>query len=195
MSLLSKILSPLRAPQISLVKPHSHKSRDVKDSDIERVKNDAQQMVILAGAMVMRKVVTEVFAISHPQVDTRDPLRFFTFCPQSKTVRDNINEIDRSMVIVNPRIVRHTEVAIQRDEGCVTFLGLPMVMTARFNKVEVEYQQLERNLISQKLTLTPFKHKSFSGVMAQIFQHEIDHFNCDYIHKNWKELKRTYYKI
>lgn len=195
MSVLSRLLSPLRAPQISLVAPHGYKSRDVKDSDIDRVKDNAQQMVILAGAMIMRKMAVEIYAISHPQVDGRHPLRFFTFCPQSKTVRDNIKELDNSMVILNPRIVRHTGVSVQKDEGCVTFLGLPNVPVQRYNKIEVEYQSLERDPVTQKLTMTPFKHKSFAGVMAQIFQHEIDHFEGIYVHKDWKSMKRTYYKI
>jgi len=196
MSIIDRIINPFRTvPQISLVKPHGKKSRDVTDKDLKRIKTVAQQMVILAGAMLLRKVVTEVYAISHPQVDQRDPLRFFTFCPQSKTIRDNIELIDRSFVIVNPKITRHTSVKVRKEEGCVTFLGLANQPVDRYNKIEVDYQQIERNAITQELTLTQFKHRSFTGVMAQIFQHEIDHFEGVYVFPNWKDLRRTYYKL
>ncbi|PIY95819.1 MAG: hypothetical protein COY66_05800 [Candidatus Kerfeldbacteria bacterium CG_4_10_14_0_8_um_filter_42_10] len=196
MSIIDRIINPFKAaPKISLVKPHGKISREVKENDLKRLKEVAQQMVILAGAMVMRKVVVEVYAISHPQVDAKDPMRFFVFCPQSKSIRDRVNEFDRSFVIVNPRIVRSTQVMVEKQEGCVTFLGMANVPVMRHNKIEVEYQQIERNKFSGELSLTGYKHKDFSGIMAQIFQHEIDHFNAIYVHKNWKELNRTYYKI
>lgn len=54
----------------------------------------------------------------------------------------------------------------QTEEGCLSFMGGP-VKTTRYDEIEIEYQDAS------------FKAKKdkFSGFIAQIIQHELDHVN------------------
>lgn len=68
------------------------------------------------------------------------------------------------LVMLNPEITKK-EGAYEVEEGCLSLLGVRK--TTRYEKIEVSYQ--DKNF--QK------KRQSFSGWIAQIIQHEIDHCN------------------
>lgn len=68
------------------------------------------------------------------------------------------------LVMLNPEITKK-EGAYEAEEGCLSLFGLRK--TTRYEKIEVSYQ--DKNF--QK------KRQSFSGWIAQIIQHEIDHCN------------------
>ncbi len=66
--------------------------------------------------------------------------------------------------MVNPVIIKKSK-PYETEEGCLSLTGVRK--TTRYEIIEVEY--LDRNFKKQKQT--------FSGWIAQIIQHEIDHCN------------------
>jgi len=154
-----------------IVQPHQNKSREVTHFDIERVYNDAKLMYDMIGTQIGN--YKSFYAIAHQQIVTIDPLRFFLVNP-AYSIFDALPEA----IIVNPKIIRHTNQIIDKEEGCLSFATMPMVKVKRWNKCEVSFHVLESNMtISEPHTM------NLSGRVAQVFQHEKEHFDCDYIYK------------
>jgi peptide deformylase len=139
-----------------IIPPHDVKSRECLDTDIDRIKKDAELMVSLLQGKI--GIWTGGFALAHSQITKDDPLRFF--------VR-NTGEI-----ILNPVIKSHDYMPKPKQEGCLTFWAAGrMVTKARWAWVEVQWQDGVTGMVHQK---------KFNGKDAQIFQHEIDHFEAIY---------------
>lgn len=66
------------------------------------------------------------------------------------------------MIMINPVITKKSG-AFQTEEGCLSLAGVRP--TTRYKEIEVEYQDV--NFTKQK--------QKFSGYVAQIIQHEVDH--------------------
>ena len=70
------------------------------------------------------------------------------------------------MVVINPKIVGKSKNKTTLEEGCLSFPGITANID-RPEEIELEYYDLEGTL-----------HKeSFSGLIAKVLQHEIDHLN------------------
>ena len=69
-----------------------------------------------------------------------------------------------NIAMINPVIVKKTS-AYETEEGCLSLIGLRK--TNRYKEIEVEFQDMNFKKQRQK----------YSGWIAQIIQHEIDH--CD----------------
>ena len=69
------------------------------------------------------------------------------------------------MTMINPIIVKKSKETYEVDEGCLSLSGTRN--TVRHQEIEVEY--LDMNFKKQR--------QAYSGFLAQIIQHEIDH--CD----------------
>jgi peptide deformylase len=69
-----------------------------------------------------------------------------------------------NIAMINPVIVKKSGV-YETEEGCLSLIGVRK--TTRYKDIEVEFQDMNFNKQCQK----------FSGWIAQIIQHEIDH--CD----------------
>jgi len=69
-----------------------------------------------------------------------------------------------NVAMINPVIVKKSG-AYETEEGCLSLIGVRK--TTRYKDIEVEFQDMNFNKQCQK----------FSGWIAQIIQHEIDH--CD----------------
>ncbi len=69
-----------------------------------------------------------------------------------------------NIAMINPVIVKKSG-AYETEEGCLSLIGVRK--TTRYKDIEVEFQDINFNKQCQK----------FSGWIAQIMQHEIDH--CD----------------
>lgn len=69
-----------------------------------------------------------------------------------------------NIVMINPVIVKKSE-PYETEEGCLSLLGVRK--TTRYQEIELEY--LDRQYQKQR-------HK-YSGYIAQIIQHEVDHCN------------------
>lgn len=68
------------------------------------------------------------------------------------------------LVMVNPKILKKSQ-PYEIEEGCLSLVGVRK--TTRYQNIEVEY--LDRNFKKQR--------QKYSGWIAQIIQHEIDHCN------------------
>jgi peptide deformylase len=69
-----------------------------------------------------------------------------------------------NVAMINPVIIKKSG-AYDTEEGCLSLIGVRK--TTRYKDIEVEFQDMNFNKQSQK----------YSGWIAQIIQHEIDH--CD----------------
>ena len=69
------------------------------------------------------------------------------------------------MTMLNPEIIAASE-PYRTREGCLSLLGDPRE-TDRFRKIKVRYQDLQLRT----------RLKTFTGLSAQIIQHEVDHCN------------------
>ncbi len=69
-----------------------------------------------------------------------------------------------NVAMINPVIIKKSG-AYKTEEGCLSLIGVRK--TTRYKDIEVEFQDMNFNKQCQK----------FSGWIAQIIQHEIDH--CD----------------
>lgn len=103
------------------------------------------------------------YAIAHPQVTDQDPLKFFV-------TKDN-------EIICNPVITYASKLKRPMEEGCMTFADKKKKAMFRPYKITVEFQYITENgTLSEKISDT------FKGIEAQVFQHEIEHFEGKYIY-------------
>jgi peptide deformylase len=72
---------------------------------------------------------------------------------------------DSYIVMINPQIADRSKRKFTAEEGCLSLSGTRTV--ERFESITVEY--LDKKFKRRK--------KYFSGFLAQIIQHEIDHFD------------------
>jgi peptide deformylase len=144
-----------------LVPPHKKKSKLVTNGDITRLLSDAKIMYNLCYTQV--GYIPGCYAVHHSQIDDKKPLNFFVTADKE--------------VVINPVIINHTKVAVERTEGCLSFPLNPPTKTMRFHKIVVEYQTLEEDG-----TISALKQKNLSAVDAQIWQHEIQHSQGSYIY-------------
>jgi peptide deformylase len=142
--------------------PHNKKSRWVTKKDLQEVVADGKDLV--AMCRIPRGKYSGISALAHPQIDDKDPLRFFV--------------LPNGMVIINPVITGHTKVPVSKDEGCMSFpdrdikTGIP-----RYNKVDVTYQTLTRKDEKSDPGLSLPITEKLSGGISHIFQHECGHLN------------------
>jgi peptide deformylase len=142
------------------VKPHQIISKEVGEKDLPRVIVDAEIMLKLCSTPV--GLYTGGFAVAHQQITNKKPLRFFV--------------MNTGDIIINPKIVQHTATTVDSQEGCLSFPDNKMIIVQRWNKCKVEYQSLENNSLSDIII------KDISGRESFVFQHEIGHFDCNYIY-------------
>lgn len=67
------------------------------------------------------------------------------------------------MPLVNPKIIKHSQSTYEAEEACLSHSGTKM--TTRYSSIEVEYR--DRNFRKKK--------QHFTGFVAQVIQHEMDH--------------------
>lgn len=138
-----------------IIPNHHVKSRNVKESDIERVLEDAH--ILYNICYTQCGLYGGAKAMAHCQITKDDPLRFFVTADKK--------------IIINPVIVNHTKTTVDSKEGCITFNNLREIVVQRWNKVEVEYEVLDKDLKFKKI------RENISGPLAKVYQHEIDHFD------------------
>jgi len=115
-----------------------------------------------------------VFAIHHMQVSEKNPFNFFVL---NAEVFPNVIDELGSRFIINPTIteyiIKEKDVPFMQKmkEGCASFPYKAQKNVLRAPVITVEYQipspKGSNGLEDKKMQL--------SGVVAQIFQHEIDH--------------------
>lgn len=144
-----------------LVLPHKKVSREVTEEDLPRVLSEAD--VLFHLCFTPHGIYRSAHAMAHPQIDDKDPLRFFV------TV---IGE-----VIINPRVIRHSGFAGDNNEACMSFPENGEIAVPRHNVIDLEFQTVtNEKKLSERMT------KTFSGKIAKIIAHEIGHLNGYYIY-------------
>lgn len=142
--------------------PHNNKSRWVTLADLPRGVADAKDMVAMCH--LPRGKYSGIAALAHPQIDDKDPLRFFV--------------LPNGMVVINPVITDHTKVPIFKTEGCMSFSDSdPKNMVSRYNKITVTYQTLVRKDEKSEPILSQPTTEELNGGPAHVFQHELGHLN------------------
>jgi len=149
------------------VAPHKKQSRLVTNEDIKRVVDESIIMHDLC--FILRGKCNGALAIAHQQIDDQNPLDFFV-------IRET------GEIIINPKIVNHTRHTVDSEEGCLSFPDNDPIIVQRWNKIEVEYQTLGPVDGSQDEIKLVDMSSGFSGRMAKIYQHEIDHAQNIYIY-------------
>jgi peptide deformylase len=110
-------------------------------------------------------------AIAAPQIGENIRLfvvsrRAFAIEREMQGIEPVENENDKDLVCINPEIIRMSRKKESMDEGCLSVRWL--------------YGKVERS-IKTRIRALDERGKSFehggSGIMSEIFQHEVDHLN------------------
>ncbi|MCR4261037.1 MAG: peptide deformylase, partial [Candidatus Colwellbacteria bacterium] len=156
--------------------PHNKRSRWVKSEDLPRVLADGKDLVAMCN--LPRGKYSGIAALAHPQIDNKDPLRFFV--------------LPTGMVIINPVLTDHTKAFILKNEGCMSFPDEDIKENIeRYNKTVVTYQTLVRKDEKSELVLSKPITENLSGGLAHVFQHECGHLNGCNIYDNDYEAQKS----
>jgi peptide deformylase len=152
----------------------SQKSEDVKEID-KRVSMHAIEMknLLMKNKFANGRVG---YAIAHCQVVEHTPLRFFVM---QNSIADNY---ELPSTIYNAHLVDQSE-PYDIEELCLSFPYSDRAKITRHREIEVEFQIEENDKLSK-----PIK-KKVGGFIAQLFQHEIQHFEGDTIYNQSKREK------
>ncbi len=135
------------------------KARDVSISEIKTKKIQSVLKEMREGIDTRNDAV----AIAAPQVNY--PLRIFIVSRKVFIIENKVEEAD-DLVCINPVITKISRKKIEAEEGCLsvdTWYG----KTKRAEKVSLKAYD-EHGILFER---------GASGLLAQIFQHEIDHLN------------------
>lgn len=136
-----------------------------KDVPLKEIKAKKIQSTLAA----MKKAVhneEDGVAIAAPQIG--ESLRIFVVAGRAEAIqkKDKDTKSYPDLVFINPQIVKLSKKKTQMEEGCLSVRWL--------------YGQVER---SERVTLRAYDEngkrveRGASGLLAQIFQHEVDHLN------------------
>ena len=145
-----------------MVKPHKKKSCEVTEKDLEQVIKDAHICYNLCYTQM--GYIPGAYAIHHSQINNKRPLNFFV--------------TNDRRVIINPVIISHTKVPVERIEGCNSFPMERPIKVMRFNKIIATYKTL-----TPEGKLSEVRTANLSGKEAEIWQHECGHANGILIYK------------
>jgi peptide deformylase len=144
-----------------IVPPHNKKSRIVTDEDADKV--------VEATKILYEICTVGAYAMHHSQIESEDPLNFFV-------------TKDRK-IIINPKILRHSNYFADSKEGCMSFLLKDRVTVQRWQKMEVEYQTIMVDPENKdKFKLSSVVKEDVSGKDSHVFQHEYCHGLAEYIY-------------
>jgi len=141
--------------------PHNKLSRWVNTDDIPRVLADGKDLMAMCN--LPRGRYSSISALAHPQIDDKDPLRFFV--------------LPSGMVVINPVITNHTKFFIDKKEGCMSYPDEEIKEVSRYNRATVVYQTLVQIDDKSEPILSKSVTENLSGGIAHIFQHECGHLN------------------
>lgn len=157
-----------------MIKTPKKSSRKVLE--FETIARDARLMSKLIQNYVdpKGKGPAQHFALHHSQFSS-DPFNFFVVNPT--LVGAGPADI---VVVVNPKILSKdpaTKKTVQ--EACMSFPFRPSKKVTRYNTIRVVYQVPTPDGKGMKT-----KEEDVSGLMAQIFQHELEHARGSHIYAN-----------
>lgn len=105
--------------------------------------------------MLLLMFASEGIGLAAPQVGINKRLMVFN---------SNSKDNEKSMILVNPKIVSTSEETDTKEEGCLSF---PQIYghVVRHKSIDVQFQSVDGVELTQK----------FDGLEARVFQHEFDH--------------------
>lgn len=142
------------------------RSREVRFIDLPKVFWDSWRIKI---AMISPFEGRFPFAssISHCQIESEDPLRFFILDQQSSAEKFKKLKYHFGFpfprTIINPKIVSHGKVKMKQKEGCMSLHNKPRKIL-RWETIWIEYW-----------TFFGKKKKKLQMYRSSLVQHEIDH--------------------
>ena len=149
-----------------IVPPHRKVAREMTDEDANKVQDDLQ--VLYRLCFTPHGLYRGAYAMAHPQIDDKDPLRLFV--------------MSNMLIVCNPRITRHSNYTVDSEEACMSFSVKPMTTVQRWQKIDVEYRTIIVDPEDEKkFKLSELKTEKVSGPPAKVFAHEIDHLDGKYI--------------
>lgn len=151
-----------------LVKPHTKVSREVTETDIDKVVEESKTLYRLCYER--NGLYSGAYAMHHSQIDDQDPLSFYVTA-------------DRS-IIINPKIIRHSNYTKDSKEQCMSFPDKEPIIVQRWQKLELEYQTVMTDPNDEKkIKLSNKIVEGMSGFSALVAQHETDHSNGKLIYQ------------
>lgn len=153
---------------MKIIPPHKVKSREVTMADLDRVASEGAEMLDIMEYLVSHGVWKNIAALAHSQVTDQDPLRFFVLRPaMAKEL-----SWEHSVIIANPVFTPQSYSTLKPEyEQCVTFPNTTKTKTFRHYKGKLKF--MTQDGVIEDLV---------KGKLAQICQHEIDHFYARYIY-------------
>jgi len=147
---------------------------------IQRIGNKQSRKVLEKDIAKIRKLIPDIhatchepigfhkhgaMAITHCQVDQKDPMRFFVL-------------VDGSTVI-NPVIKKYVGEIVRHEEGCMSYVDTNhLIGVDRYKKLIVSFT----GLADADSELEEIECIPMTGDLAYIFQHEVDHMNGKHIY-------------
>ena len=101
--------------------------------------------------------------IAAPQVGVG--LRLFIVAPEPSARYPNAPRM-APVVMINPKLVKHSKKRVTDWEGCLSIPGL-RARVPRYQTIEIDFTARDGRRLRAELT----------GFIARIFQHEFDHIN------------------
>jgi len=101
--------------------------------------------------------------IAAPQVNISE--RFFIMSSKPTVRYPNAPEME-PIVIINPEIINHSDEMVKDWEGCLSIPGIRSLVP-RYSSVTVKFTSRFGDVVET----------DYSGFIARVFQHEIDHLN------------------
>jgi peptide deformylase len=151
-----------------LVAPHTKVSKEVTNKDLDKVVEEVKILYNLC--YVQNGLYLGAYAMHHSQIEDKDPMSFFVIADKR--------------IIINPKIVKHSNYTKDSKEQCMSFAKEGPVIVQRWQKIELEYQTIMTDPEHDgKFKLSDIIKESLSGFEAFIMQHEIDHGNAKFIYQ------------
>lgn len=139
-------------------------SRKVLPEDMERVRSLIPEMHKLC-LEPLGYFKNGAYALAHCQVDQDDPLRFFVLMDGT--------------TVINPQIIKRLGNPFRNEEGCMSKADTTCLLgVQRYKKIIVGFTGLESHDGQEEQG----KVMEIGGLLALIFQHEIDHMNGRHIY-------------
>ena len=122
---------------------------------------DAAEVQMLIDRLMTTLVQSNGVGIAAPQVGESYQLLIVASRPNPRYPNAPLME---PTVMLNPRLVSHSEEQVKDWEGCLSVPGI-RGFVPRHREIEIEYFDRQGAL----------QHQVFSDFVARIFQHEFDH--------------------
>lgn len=137
--------------------PHKKVSRPIVNEDYDFVMEEVK--TCNAACYVKRGKYPSGFAVAHPQINDKDPVRMFVFA--------------NGIYIINPKVIRYSKTIHLNKEGCLSHPEKDMIDVFRYHKLTLDYDIFnpEKKLVKASYPIEA------TGRDARIIQHEIDHLN------------------